>query len=295
MKKLTALLLCLSMLFGFAACSAAGEASGTATLDIDYVTPKGYVEESQAEDDGSWFTWLRNKLTSDKEQQTAAARDAAAANPEEDTVAGMYGQNSPTGSGVSEDESSTSGASSKPSSSSSSSSADEQSSQSEQSSKPNDQSSKPEEQEDTKKNTVTMHIRCDTAVASGMHKEAKWAGIVPASGVILSTTTFEVKDGDTVFDLLCQVRDKYKIHMQYTGIANSSSTYIQGINNLYEFDGGRWSGWMYSVNGWYPNYGCGVYFVKAGDKIEWNYTCDLGRDLEGGGWMADEEWMKANE
>ena len=52
--------------------------------------------------------------------------------------------------------------------------------------------------------------------------------------------------------------------------------YIQGINNLYEFDGGRWSGWMYCVNSWYPNYGCGQYTVKAGDVIEWNYTCDLG-------------------
>ena len=32
----------------------------------------------------------------------------------------------------------------------------------------------------------------------------------------------------------------------------------------------------------YPNYGCGVYFVKAGEVIEWNYTCDLGCDLENG-------------
>jgi len=129
-----------------------------------------------------------------------------------------------------------------------------------------------------------MHIRCDTAVANGMSKEAKWAGIVPSSGIILPTTTFEIEDGDTAFDVLCQARDKYKIHVQYTGTA--SSCYIQGINNLYEFDGGRWSGWMFSVNGVYPNYGCGVYVLKAGDAIEWNYTCDLGKDL-GQGWMAD--------
>ena len=103
---------------------------------------------------------------------------------------------------------------------------------------------------------------------------------MPASGCILDTTTFTIEDGDTVFDVLCQARDKYKLHMQYTG--GGSGIYVQGINNLYEFDGGRWSGWMYCVNDWYPNYGCGVYYLQPGDVIEWNYTCDLGCDLENG-------------
>jgi len=107
-----------------------------------------------------------------------------------------------------------------------------------------------------------------------MHLESKWAGIVPASGCILDVTTVEIEQGNSVFDILNRVCQKYKIHMEHR-----SKNYINGINNLYEFDGGRWSGWMYSVNGWYPNYGCGTYFVKAGDVIEWNYTCDLGSDL----------------
>lgn len=107
-----------------------------------------------------------------------------------------------------------------------------------------------------------------------MHLESKWAGIVPASGCILDVTTVEIEQGDSVFDILNRVCQKYKIHMEH-----SNKNYMKGINNLYEFDGGRWSGWMYSVNGWYPNYGCGAYFVKAGDVIEWNYTCDLGSDL----------------
>ena len=131
-----------------------------------------------------------------------------------------------------------------------------------------------------KKNTVTFTIRCDTAVNNGMDKEAKWAGIVPSSGCILPVTTMEFEEGETVFDLLCTIRDTYKLQMEYTG--TNGGQYIQGINNLYEFDGGRWSGWMYCVNGWYPNYGCGQYVVKSGDVIEWNYTCDLGCDLENG-------------
>ena len=143
----------------------------------------------------------------------------------------------------------------------------------------------------TSKNTVTISIRCDTAVNIGMAKEAKWAGIVPESGCILDTTKVAFEDGDTVFDILCDVRDTYKLQMQYKG--SNGSQYVQGINNLYEFDGGRWSGWMYCVNGWYPNYGSGQYVVKNGDVIEWNYTCDLGKDL-GQDWMGD-DWTETHE
>ena len=53
----------------------------------------------------------------------------------------------------------------------------------------------------------------------------------------------------------------------------------QGINQLYEFDCGKNSGWMYSVNGEYPNYGASSYNLKDGDKVEWRYTCNLGSDV----------------
>ena len=139
---------------------------------------------------------------------------------------------------------------------------------------------------------VFISIRCDTAVDKGMNLDSQWAGIVPSSGTILAKTKVEFQEGDTVFDVLCRIRDTYKIHVSYRG--TNGAQYVDGINNLYEFDGGRWSGWMYCVNDWYPNYGCGQYAVKNGDVIEWNYTCNLGRDL-GQDWMASDEWMKENE
>ncbi len=141
-----------------------------------------------------------------------------------------------------------------------------------------------QKEKDKKENIVTMHIRCDTAVAKGMADDPKWQGIVPPSGVILGTTRFKIKEGDTVLDVLKMAQEQYKFQMSYRG--NDASAYIEGINNLYEFDGGRWSGWMYCVNGWYPNYGAGVYVLKGGDVIEWNYTCDLGKDL-GQEWLGD--------
>ena len=127
-----------------------------------------------------------------------------------------------------------------------------------------------------------------------MHQESKWAGIVPASSCILPVTAVDVQGGETVFDILAAVCDKYKLHMSYRG-GTGSGCYVDGINNLYEFDGGRWSGWMYSVNGWYPNYGCGVYFVSAGDAIEWNYTCDLGLDLDSSWWEGAQEWKDTHD
>lgn len=143
---------------------------------------------------------------------------------------------------------------------------------------------KKQKQKDKDENIVTMHIRCDTAVAKGMANEAEWQGIVPQSGVILPATKFKIKDGDTALDVLKMAKDQYKFQMKYSG--NEASAYIEGINNLYEFDGGRWSGWMYSVNDWYPNYGAGVYVLKGGDVIEWNYTCNLGKDL-GQEWLGN--------
>ena len=49
---------------------------------------------------------------------------------------------------------------------------------------------------------------------------------------------------------------------------------------------GNESGWMYKVNGWFPNYGCSRYALQQGDEICWMYTCvGLGEDI-GGGYAA---------
>ena len=49
---------------------------------------------------------------------------------------------------------------------------------------------------------------------------------------------------------------------------------------LDEFDCGFESGWMYKVNGWFPNYGCSAYTLQGGEEIVWAYTCvGLGMDL----------------
>ena len=75
--------------------------------------------------------------------------------------------------------------------------------------------------------------------------------------------------------------------MEFSQSPVYETAYIEGIGNLYEFDAGALSGWMYRVNGWFPNYGCSSYQVQDGDVIEWVYTCDLGADVGGGDAVQD--------
>ena len=140
--------------------------------------------------------------------------------------------------------------------------------------------------------TVTATIRCDTAIENGLGEEEKWKGVLPEDGCIFPETEIQIKEGETVFDVLCRIRDDYGIHMEYSG--GKDSPYIEGIGNLYERDGGRWSGWMYSVNGTYPGVTCGEYELQDQDRIEWNYTCDLGMDLKSD-MEGAEEWKETHE
>ncbi|MDD6071853.1 MAG: DUF4430 domain-containing protein [Clostridiales bacterium] len=104
---------------------------------------------------------------------------------------------------------------------------------------------------------------------------------VPKDGIILKPVSVEVKKGGTVFDVLQSVAKDNKIHLEYSFTPAFKSYYIEGIHNLYEFDCGELSGWMYSVNGEFPGVGCSAYTVGDGDIINWVYTCDLGKDVGG--------------
>lgn len=112
---------------------------------------------------------------------------------------------------------------------------------------------------------------------------------VPSDGIILPQTEYVLRKGDSVFDILNRAVRHNRIQMEYQGANKNSfgSVYIQGINYLYEFSCGPLSGWMFRVNGEFPNYGCSRYELKDGDVVEWIYTCDLGRDI-GCEWMGGE-------
>lgn len=129
----------------------------------------------------------------------------------------------------------------------------------------------------------TIEIRCDTILDNMGNLTAGKETYVPANGCILSTSTVEFEKGETVYDVLSRVCSYAGIQMEASWTPLYNSYYVEGINNLYEFDCGNQSGWMYKVNGWFPNYGCSSYYLEDGDTIVWTYTCNgLGADVGGG-------------
>ena len=146
--------------------------------------------------------------------------------------------------------------------------------------------------DETTKYTCTISISCGTILANwdawdewDADTAAAKKPLVPSDGVILPSTTVTFSEGESVYDVLQRVCRENGIHMEASWTPMYNSAYVEGINNLYEFDVSQGSGWMYRVNGWFPNYGCSRYALQNGDVVEWLYTCDLGNDV-GGGYAA---------
>ena len=142
--------------------------------------------------------------------------------------------------------------------------------------------SAPAEPEETAASTCTVSISCAVLLEHLDQLEAGVRELVPGDGVLLAPTAVEIQEGDSVFDLLQRACREAGIHMEYQDTPGYGSAYVEGIGNLYEFDGGALSGWMYRVNGTFPNKGCSAVAAAPGDRVEWVYTCDLGRDVGGG-------------
>lgn len=97
-------------------------------------------------------------------------------------------------------------------------------------------------------------------------------------GDIIAPVTVTLQDGDTAFTVLKRALQGRGISMNYIG--SDATLYVQAISGLGEFDKGPVSGWMYQVNGVFPNYSAGLYTLQNGDVLRWRYTTNLGKDLE---------------
>ena len=135
-------------------------------------------------------------------------------------------------------------------------------------------------QNENTENLCTITIRCDTIFDNAASLEEAKFPYVPEDGEILPVVTVEFTPGETVFEVLNRVCEAADLQIEYSWTPLYDSYYIEGINHLYEFDCGFESGWMYKVNGWFPNYGCSAYELQGGEEIVWEYTCvGLGADL----------------
>ena len=131
----------------------------------------------------------------------------------------------------------------------------------------------------------TISISCATLLENAELLDGEKTELIPSDGWVLKPMDVVFHEGENVFHVLQRVCKQQKIHLEFMDVPLYNSAYIEGIHNLYEFDAGDLSGWMYQVNGWFPNYGCSRYQMQDGDNIAWVYTCDLGNDV-GGGYSA---------
>lgn len=117
----------------------------------------------------------------------------------------------------------------------------------------------------------SITIECKSILNNMDDLKSGHESYVPKNGIMLDNYKATLKSKSTVYDLLKKACNDKGI--TYTAKDTMYSVYIVGINNIDEKDCGKDSGWMYSVNGSFPNVSADSKRLKDGDKVVFTYTC----------------------
>lgn len=141
------------------------------------------------------------------------------------------------------------------------------------------------------KKYCTVIIKCNTIYDNLSKLKSGKKDFLPSNGVILNNVKVELNGGESAFDVIkkaceenvCTDNCKYckanGVQIEYTYTPAFNNYYIEGIHQIYEKDCGTQSGWMYSVNGVFPDVGTSSYSVSPGDVIVFSFTCNMGEDI----------------
>lgn len=141
------------------------------------------------------------------------------------------------------------------------------------------------------KDTCLLTVDCRNLLKNADLLKKSKRRFVPKNGYILKAVPVEIGEGETAFDVLkrgcvenvctdsCEFCKKGGVQLEFSFTPAYQSYYVEGIHQLYEKDCGTLSGWMYSVNGKYPDVSSSAYEVKPGDEITFAYTVSMGDDL----------------
>lgn len=123
----------------------------------------------------------------------------------------------------------------------------------------------PEPEPEPETITVTISVLCDLAVGNPSLNP----GVsVPADGVMVSGLSLSLTPGQTAYDALKQTG----LALDYSGSPSRKNVYLRGIGGLYEKDCGPASGWVFSLNGGYPNTSCSNVTLNDGDVVVFQFT-----------------------
>ena len=119
---------------------------------------------------------------------------------------------------------------------------------------------------------ITIAIDCKT-ILSNMDKAEQGLidnNLITNDGIILKESKVDIYENDNVLTVLKRICKQNKIHL------DADSSYVKGINHIYEMSVGESSGWLYFVDDLRPNIGANQYKLKGGEKVVFSYTCIVG-------------------
>lgn len=90
---------------------------------------------------------------------------------------------------------------------------------------------------------------------------------------ILPPISANVTEGDSVIQATIEVLTMQNIPYELGGEGNES--FITSINGLAQGDYGPLSGWLYKVNGVFPDLYPNEYTLAGGDVVEWVYSISM--------------------
>lgn len=120
--------------------------------------------------------------------------------------------------------------------------------------------------------TVTVSVDCGEVLSrmDSIDPAINPPEVIPEDGVILYPCEVSVPEGGSALDALIAAARGDRVQVDYRG--TSYGAYIGGIGHVYEFGFGAMSGWLYRVNGEYPQCSAGAYILSEGDVVEFVYT-----------------------
>ncbi len=112
--------------------------------------------------------------------------------------------------------------------------------------------------------TCTISISCATILDNMDACDPDKREQVPQDGVILAPVEVGFQTGENVFDVLQRVCRENRIQMESSGRLCMRVPTFRASTTCMNSTWAAAPGWMYSVNDWYPNYGCSRYTVQPG-------------------------------
>ncbi|WP_010168515.1 DUF4430 domain-containing protein [Candidatus Epulonipiscium viviparus] len=96
---------------------------------------------------------------------------------------------------------------------------------------------------------------------------------------IIAPTSIKVDANSTVWSVLQKALDDKNLDYEYTYNRKNNALYVTAIDGIKAGANGTTSGWMFNVNGKVIEDSPNNIKAVEGDKIEWKYTKDGGKDI----------------